>query len=87
MYLHKNAYSSIVNCRIRMCTLEERAWHPQQENEAIILKNYFEKILRDIEKLCSCLLLLLLAVEEYFEYQVKGIYVLYQKIKCYIQKI
>ena len=56
MYLArcKNVYSIFI---IRMP--DERAWHPVQENEAIVSKKYCSTILdRIFEKLCICLLLL-----------------------------
>ena len=52
MYLHKNAYSFIINSRITICISDKRAWYILQENEAIFSKNYFSKILDQIlEKL------------------------------------
>ena len=39
-YLHKNACSSlIINSRIISRILDERDWHPLQENETIFSKN------------------------------------------------
>ena len=53
---NKNAYSSlIINSRILIRISGERAWHSLRENEAIILKNDFSKILdRVFEKLRTC---------------------------------
>ena len=54
-YMPKNAYFFIVNSRMIIRTLDEKAWHPLQENEVIFSKNYFSKILdRIFEKLTFC---------------------------------
>ena len=82
-YLHKNAcFSFIINSRIIIRISNERAWHPLHENEAIFSKKYIFSIFDGtFEKLRSWLLLLC-----YFAYQVKGIDILYKKIKCYFRK-
>ena len=87
-YLHKDAcFSFIINSRIIIRISDERAWHPLQENEAIFSKNIFFNCRRNFRKITLLLSTsVLLAVEGYFAYQVKGIDVLYKKIKCYFRK-
>ena len=87
-YLHTNSCSSlIINSRIVICISDERAWHPLQENEAIFSKNIFFNCRRNFRKITFLLTTsVLLAVKGYFAYQVKGIDVLYKKIKCYFRK-
>ena len=88
-YLHKNACSShIINSRIVIRISDERDWHPLQENEAIFSKNiYIFQFSTEFSKKAFLLTTsVLLAVEGYFAYQVKGIDVYYKRIKCYFQK-
>ena len=61
---YRSAYSSIIiNSGVIICISGERAWHPLQENEATISKNYFLIVLdRIFEKVC-CNVILLLKVE------------------------
>ena len=81
----KNAFS-IINSKIIIRILGERVWHPVQENVTLFKNNIFVKNFRPNfrEKIY---LLFLLVVEGCFSYQVKGIDVLYKKIKCYFWKI
>ena len=85
---NKNLYSSfVINSRIIIHMSNERAWHPLQENEAIFSKKIDTFLYGVFEELRSCLLILLLAVEFQFAYQVKWIDGLCKKIKCYFPKI
>ena len=88
-YLHKNScFSLIINSRIVVRISDERAWHPLQENEAIFSNIYiYFNCRRNFRKITFLLTTsVLLAIEGYFTYQVKGIDVLYKKIKCYFRK-
>ena len=86
--IKKACSSFIINSRIIIRISDERAWHPLQENEAMFSKKYiffnFRRYIRKITFLLSTSVLF--AVERYFAYQVKGIDVLYKKIKCYFRK-
>ena len=88
-YLYKISCSSlIINRRIVIRVPDERAWHPLQENDAIFSTNiYFFNFWQNFRKISFLLATsVLLAVEGYFAYQVKGIDVLYKKTKCYFEK-
>ena len=77
-----------INSRIISRVLGERAWHLLQENEAILSKiHIFFNFRRNFRKIMFLFTTsVLLAVEGYFAYQVKGIDVLCKKIKCYFRK-
>ena len=68
---NKNAYSFIITSRIVIRVSDERALHPLQENEVIFSRNTFHNFRPNLCKCVVCFLLLLV-VEWYFAYQVKG---------------
>ena len=64
------------------------AWHSLQENEAIFSKIYIFFSFRQNFQKTTILLTksAVLAAERYTAYQVKGVDVLYKKIKCFFPK-
>ena len=78
---NKNAYSFISNIRIIICISCKRAWHPLQENRMIFSKKNFNNFKPSCRKNLASCLLLLLVVEWYLAYQLKGIDILHKKIQ------